>query len=104
MNDIGKAFDTEIPRFLAYTLLGLSNVLTFSLHSLRGRQMALALLAARQTILAQWGSTNVPDHMAWLHRLWLTLAMERLSLVKDHKGETLCRIMGPIHPATVEGV
>lgn len=57
--------------------------------------MALALIAARQAILVHWGTPTVPDHMAWLHRLWMTLAMERLSLVQNQKSEKYAELWAP---------
>ncbi|KAJ1200963.1 hypothetical protein NDU88_004781, partial [Pleurodeles waltl] len=60
LDTLDAAFDTHIPRFPAYILLGLPNDLTFPLRTRKGRQMALALNAATQLLLGMWGSDQIP--------------------------------------------
>lgn len=86
LSDINSAFQIPLPHLPEHIILGLPLSKHFPLKSLRGRQIALALLAARQVLLAKWGSTTIPDPMDWIYRLWQTLAMERLSLSADGKG------------------
>ncbi|KAJ1081637.1 hypothetical protein NDU88_001815 [Pleurodeles waltl] len=85
IDDIDAAFQVKIPRLPSYILLGLPNPLTFPLRSLKGRQMALALNAALQLLLALWGTDRVLTRISWLQKLWFILAMEKLTLASQQR-------------------
>lgn len=90
-----RAFFTSLPRTPECIILGLPRALVFPLRSQRGRQIALALQAARQAVLACWGTTGVPDLQAWILRLWHILAMEQLSLAIDTPTKTYAELWAP---------
>lgn len=91
LDDVDKHFNTEIPRLPEYVLLGVPNSLTYPLKSRRGKQMALALGAATQNILAHWKT----PHQRWLHRLWHILGMEKLSLTLAGRGSSYGELWQP---------
>ena len=96
LNKLDEIFDNELPRLPAYVLLGLPNRLTYPLGSNWGSQLAMALCAATQTILALWGSDRPPEHLSWLHRLWLLLGMEKLSLAADYPKHDIAQLWTPL--------
>ena len=96
LDDLDGVFDNVLPRFPAYVLLVLPNRLTFPLHARCGSQLAMVLCAASQTILALWGSDWLSDHTSWLHRLWLMLGMEKLSLAADYIKHDFNRLWAPL--------
>lgn len=95
LTDIDAAFHITLPRLPEHIILGLPYPKHFPLKSLRGRQIALALLAAHQVLLAKWGSISTPEPIEWIYRLWQTLAMERLSLGVEGKGDQYTELWAP---------
>lgn len=96
LDDMNKCFDTAIPRFPDYTLLGLPNALTFPLKSKRGRQMGLAMGAAVQHILSLWGSHTRPTKLGWLHKIWFILGMEKLQATLTQSKTSFSEIWNPL--------
>lgn len=58
IDDIDKALQITLPRAPEYTLLGLSHTKFFPLKSLRGKQISMGLLEARQVLLALWKTND----------------------------------------------
>lgn len=95
LDDIDLHFETQLPRFPDYVLLGLPNAITFPLTSKRGCQKALALGAAVQNILTHWGTKTLPTRLGWLHRLWALIGMEKISLSLTNPGASFHDLWEP---------
>lgn len=104
LNDIDSTFKITLPRTPETILLGLPQAKHYPLKSLRGRQIALALLAARQVLLAKWGTNTDPIHSDWIYRLWQLLAMEHLSLGVEGKGSTFQELWEPFLHIITKGM
>lgn len=78
---VNTLFNTDIPRLPTFILLGLPNPLTYPLTSPRGKAITLMLGAAKQLLLARWGTDRIPSHQDWLYKIWDILEMEKLTAV-----------------------
>lgn len=97
LSDVNEAFQVTIPASPEHILLGLPLAKHYPLKALRGRQIALALLAAAQVLLAEWRSLKTPVHWDWLQRLWQILAMEKLTMGVEGKGSTFSDLWAPFY-------
>ena len=88
-------FQVQFLRYPIYVLLGLPDRLSFPLHYLWGKAIALALGVARQAVTVSWGKSIPPTHMDWLHRMWLLLGMERISASLTCSHARFDKIWGP---------
>lgn len=95
LRDIDTHFDNELTQLPTYIILGLPNALTFPLKSHKGWQIVLAQGVALQNILSHWGSNRLPSYTAWLHPMWYTLGMERISLSLAGRGDSFSELWGP---------
>lgn len=96
LDDIDRQFDTQIPRFPDFVLLGLPNPLTYPLKSRKGRQMGLALGTALQNILTHWGKLTQPTRLGWLHRIWHIMGMERMQAFASNSSASFVEVWRPL--------